>query len=119
MYLMRTSSKLGSLALFVTKFKCKQDSDSVGFNKCGSISTWDRIFGAINSCQSDFLSNIISKLFTGNTDSFLASLTRGNCETIQLTCYIPGGNSVQTRLRCSLLNCIYTLQVLQQVATND
>ena len=38
---------------------------------------------------------------------------------IQLTCYIPGGNSVQTRLRCSLLNCIYTLQVLQQVATND
>ena len=38
---------------------------------------------------------------------------------IQLTCYIPGGNSVQTRLRCPLLNCNYTLQVLQQVATND
>ena len=32
---------------------------------------------------------------------------------------IPGGNSVQTRLRCSLLNCNYTLQVLQQVGTND
>ena len=28
-------------------------------------------------------------------------------------------NSVETRLRCSLLNCAYTLQVLQQVATND
>ena len=25
MYLMRTSSKLGNLVLFVTKFKCKQD----------------------------------------------------------------------------------------------
>ena len=30
---MRTSSKLGSLALFATKFKCKQNSDSVGFDK--------------------------------------------------------------------------------------
>ena len=38
---------------------------------------------------------------------------------IQLTCYIPGVNSVQTRLKCSLLNCNYTLQVLQKVATND
>ena len=35
---------------------------------------------------------------------------------IHLTCYIPDGNSVKTRLRCSLLNCNYTLQVLQQVA---
>ena len=33
MYLMQTSSDLGSLALFVTKFKCKQDSDSEGFDK--------------------------------------------------------------------------------------
>ena len=33
MYLMRTSSKLSSSALFVTKFKCKQYSASVGFDK--------------------------------------------------------------------------------------
>ena len=38
---------------------------------------------------------------------------------IELTSYMPEGNSVKTRLRCSLLNCNYTLQVLQQVATND
>ena len=38
---------------------------------------------------------------------------------IQLTCYKYHGNSVKSRLRCSLLNCNYTLQVLQQVATND
>ena len=47
---------------------------------------------------------------------FSVSVRQSN---IQLTCYIPGGNSVKTRLRCSLLNCDYTLQVLQQVATND
>ena len=33
MYLMRTSSRLGSLTLFVTKFKCKQYSASVRFDK--------------------------------------------------------------------------------------
>ena len=38
---------------------------------------------------------------------------------IQLTCSDYRRNSVKTRLRCSLLNCNYTLQVLQQVATND
>ena len=38
---------------------------------------------------------------------------------IQLTCYSFRSNFVKTRLRCSLLNCSYTLQVLQQVATND
>ena len=38
---------------------------------------------------------------------------------IQLTCRDYRRNSVKTRLRCSLLNCTYTLQVLQQVATND
>ena len=35
---------------------------------------------------------------------------------IQLTCY---SYRDKPRLRCSLLNCNYTLQVLQQVATND
>ena len=38
---------------------------------------------------------------------------------IQLTCFSYCRSSVKTRLRCSLLNCDYTLQVLQQVATND
>ena len=38
---------------------------------------------------------------------------------IQLTCYSYRRNCDKTRLRCSLLNCDYTLQVLQQVATND
>ena len=38
---------------------------------------------------------------------------------IQLTCYSYRRNSVKTRLSCSRLNCDYTLQVLQQVATND
>ena len=37
---------------------------------------------------------------------------------IQLTCFSYCRSSVKTRLRCSLLNCDYTLQVLQQVATN-
>ena len=38
---------------------------------------------------------------------------------IQLTCCSYRRNCVKSRLRCSLLNCDYTLQVLQQVATND
>ena len=38
---------------------------------------------------------------------------------IQLTCCNYRRNCVKSRLRCSLLNCDYTLQVLQQVATND
>ena len=38
---------------------------------------------------------------------------------IQLTCFSYCRNCVKTRLRCSLLNYDYTLQVLQQVATND
>ena len=38
---------------------------------------------------------------------------------IQLTCFSYWRSSVKTRLRCSLWNCDYTLQVLQQVATND
>ena len=38
---------------------------------------------------------------------------------IQLTCFSYRRICVNTRLRCSLLNCDYTLQVLQQVATND
>ena len=38
---------------------------------------------------------------------------------IQLACFSYCRCSVKTRLRCSLLNCAYTLQVLQQVATND
>ena len=38
---------------------------------------------------------------------------------IQLTCFSYRRDSVKTRLRCSLLNCDYTLHVLQQVATND
>ena len=38
---------------------------------------------------------------------------------IQLTCCSHRRNSVKIRLRCSLLNCDYTLLVLQQVATND
>ena len=38
---------------------------------------------------------------------------------IQLTCYSYRRNCDRTRLRCSLLNCNYTLQVLQQVAIND
>ena len=38
---------------------------------------------------------------------------------IQLTCYSYRRNCDKPRLRCSLLNCEYTLQVLQQVATND
>ena len=38
---------------------------------------------------------------------------------IQLTCFSYRRKCVKTRLRCSLLNCDYTLQVLQQVATND
>ena len=38
---------------------------------------------------------------------------------IQLTCYSYRRNCDEPRLRCSLLNCNYTLQVLQQVATND
>ena len=38
---------------------------------------------------------------------------------IQLTCYSYRRNCDKPRLRCSLLNCNYTLQVLQQVATND
>ena len=38
---------------------------------------------------------------------------------IQLTCFSYCRSSVKTRLRCSLLNCDYTLQVLQKVATND
>ena len=38
---------------------------------------------------------------------------------IQLTCFSYSRSSVKTRLRCSLSNCDYTLQVLQQVATND
>ena len=38
---------------------------------------------------------------------------------IQLTCYSYRRNCDKPRLRCSLLNCDYTLQVLQQVATND
>ena len=38
---------------------------------------------------------------------------------IQLTGFSYRRNSVKTRLRCSLLNCDYSLQMLQQVATND
>ena len=38
---------------------------------------------------------------------------------IHLTCFSYRRSSVKTRLRSSLLNCDYTLQVLQQVATND
>ena len=38
---------------------------------------------------------------------------------IQLTCFSYRRNCDKPRLRCSLLNCNYTLQVLQQVATND
>ena len=38
---------------------------------------------------------------------------------IQLTCYSYRRNCDKPRLRCSLLNCNYTLLVLQQVATND
>ena len=38
---------------------------------------------------------------------------------IQLTCFSYRRNCDKTRLRCSLLNCDYTLQMLQQVATND
>ena len=38
---------------------------------------------------------------------------------IQLTCYSYRRNCDRPRLRCSLLNCNYILQVLQQVATND
>ena len=38
---------------------------------------------------------------------------------IQLTCYSYRRNCDKPRLRCSLLNCDYILQVLQQVATND
>ena len=38
---------------------------------------------------------------------------------IQLTCCSYRRNCVKSRLRCSLLNCDYTLQVLQQVAAND
>ena len=38
---------------------------------------------------------------------------------IQLTCSDYRRNCVKSRLRSSLLNCTYTLQVLQQVATND
>ena len=38
---------------------------------------------------------------------------------IQLIGYSYRRNCDKTRLRCSLLNCNYTLQVLQQVATND
>ena len=38
---------------------------------------------------------------------------------IQFTCYGYHRNCDKPRLRCSLLNCDYTLQVLQQVATND
>ena len=38
---------------------------------------------------------------------------------IQLTCCSYRRNYVKSRLRCSLLNCNHTLQVLQQVATND
>ena len=38
---------------------------------------------------------------------------------IQLTCYSYCRNYAKTRLRCSLLNCDYTLQVLQQITTND
>ena len=38
---------------------------------------------------------------------------------IQLTCFSYHRNCVKTRLKCSQLNCNYTLQVSQQVATND
>ena len=38
---------------------------------------------------------------------------------IQLTCYSYRRNCDKPRLRCSLLNCEYTLHVLQQVASND
>ena len=38
---------------------------------------------------------------------------------IQLTCYSYRRNCDKPRLKCSLLNCNYTLQVLQPVATND
>ena len=38
---------------------------------------------------------------------------------IQLTCYSYRRNCDKPRLRCSLLNCDYTLQVLQQVAKTE
>ena len=38
---------------------------------------------------------------------------------IQLICYSYRRNCDKPRLRCYLLNCDYTLHVLQQVTTND
>ena len=38
---------------------------------------------------------------------------------IQLTCFSYRRSSLEKRLRCSLSNCDDTLQVLQQVASND
>ena len=55
--------------------------------------------------------------------SEIPQLTKGmkhvRQSNIQLTCYSYRRNCDKPRLRCSLLNCDYTLQVLQQVATND
>ena len=51
--------------------------------------------------------------------TFMLSMINVRQSNIQLTCYKYHGNSVKSRLRCSLLNCNYTLLVLQRVATND
>ena len=52
-----------------------------------------------------------------NTSTFHSITVRQS--NIQLTCCSYRRNCDKTRFRCSLLNCDYTLQVLQQVATND
>ena len=54
--------------------------------------------------------------FTGAATRCKPTVRQSN---IQLTCYSYRRNCDKPRLRCSLLNCTYTLQVLQQVATND
>ena len=53
----------------------------------------------------------------GHTKPDIAYAVRQS--NIQPTCCSYRRNSVKTRLRCFLLNCTYTLQVLQQVSTND
>ena len=67
----------------------------------------------------DETSNASSEINIKNLPSSSSLMSPVRQSNIQLTCYSCRGTSVQTRLRCSLLKCNYTLQVLQQVATND
>ena len=71
------------------------------------------------SCPFDVILFGRSKSALGNCTVLFKVRVSVRQSNIQLTCYSYRRNCEKTRLRCSLLNCNHTLQVLQQVATND